>query len=104
MGDTFYLDKLAHFDRERIPERVVHALGTGAHGEFTPIGNAMSKLCKAAVFAPGTRTNTFTRFSLVAPERGSSDLLRDPRGFATKFYTEVGNWDLVGKKKNRLLH
>jgi catalase len=78
---------MAFFDRERIPERVVHALGSSAYGYFEPKGDAMSRICKAAVFKPGAKTKALVRFSLVAPERGGSDLLRDVRGFACKFYT-----------------
>ncbi|CAK5075051.1 unnamed protein product [Meloidogyne enterolobii] len=86
----------AHFDRERIPERVVHAKGAGAHGYFETTHD-ISKYCKAAIFNQiGKRTPLFIRFSSVGGERGSADTVRDPRGFAIKFYTEEGNWDLVG--------
>ena len=70
----------------------MHALGTGAYGYFEVTNPYLSSICKAAVFKPGTKTELFTRFSLVAPERGSADLVRDPRGFAIKFKTTDGNW------------
>jgi catalase len=91
------IDKLAHFDRERIPERVVHAKGAGAHGYFECTNAQLPKWTKAKFLArAGTRTPVFLRFSTVGGERGSADTLRDPRGFAVKFYTEEGNWDMVG--------
>ena len=95
--DNFHLiQKLARFDRERIPERVVHARGVGAHGEFVSYGD-YSKLTKAKVFsAKDKKTPVFLRFSTVVHPGGSPEQLRDPRGFAVKFYTEEGNWDLVG--------
>ncbi|MFQ3648860.1 MAG: catalase [Gemmataceae bacterium] len=95
--DNFHLlQKLARFDRERIPERVVHARGVGAHGEFVSYGD-WSAYTKAALFsAKGKVTPTFVRFSTVIHPSGSPESLRDPRGFAVKFYTEQGNWDLVG--------
>jgi len=96
MQDVYLQEKLAHFDREEIPERVVHAKGTGAHGTFT-VTHDISRYTNAAIFSKvGKQTRTFTRFSTVGGERGSADTTRDPRGFATKFYTEEGNWDLVG--------
>ncbi len=96
LQDTWFLEKLAHFDRERIPERVVHAKGSGAYGELT-ITNDISSYSCAKIFAQvGKKIPLFIRFSTVAGERGSSDSERDPRGFAVKFYTEEGNWDLVG--------
>ncbi len=96
MQDVYLQEKLAHFDREEIPERIVHAKGAGAHGTFT-VTNDITKYTKAAIFSEiGKSTRTFTRFSTVGGERGSADTARDPRGFATKFYTEEGNWDLVG--------
>lgn len=95
LQDTWFLEKLAAFDRERIPERVVHARGSGAHGVLE-ITNDISEYSKAAVFKKGTKTPMFIRFSTVAPESGSADAVRDPRGFAVKFYTTEGNWDLVG--------
>ncbi|HSL87233.1 MAG TPA: catalase, partial [Bacteroidales bacterium] len=93
----FYLhEKLAHFNRERIPERVVHAKGTGAYGEFTVTGD-ISKYTKAKLFSKvGNKCRVFVRFSTVGGEKGSADTERDPRGFAVKLYTEDGNWDLVG--------
>eukprot|EP00921_Rhytidocystis_pertsovi_P026699 GHVQ01043056.1.p1 GENE.GHVQ01043056.1~~GHVQ01043056.1.p1 ORF type:complete len:467 (-),score=47.89 GHVQ01043056.1:640-2040(-) len=96
IGDFHLLDKLAHFDRERIPERVVHAKGAGAFGYFE-VTNDITRLCKAQLFSHiGKRTELFCRFSTVGGEKGSADTARDPRGFAIKFYTEEGNWDLVG--------
>lgn len=95
LQDVWFLEKLAAFDRERIPERVVHAHGSGAHGVFEATAD-ISQYSKAKVFVKGTRTPMFIRFSTVAPERGSADAVRDPRGFAIKFYTQEGNWDLVG--------
>lgn len=94
MEDFIYREKLNHFDQERIPERVVHARGSGAHGYFQPYANA-SKYSKAAVFADQS-TPVFVRFSTVQGSRGSMDTVRDVRGFATKFYTSEGNWDLAG--------
>jgi catalase len=95
--DNFHLvQKLARFDRERIPERVVHARGVGAHGEFESYGD-YAEFTKASLFsAKGKKTPTFVRFSTVIHPNGSPESLRDPRGFAVKFYTEEGNWDLVG--------
>ncbi|WP_419888009.1 catalase KatA [Neobacillus niacini] len=94
--DVHLLEKLAHFNRERVPERVVHAKGAGAHGYFK-VTNDMSKYTKAKLFnGVGKITPMFIRFSTVAGELGSSDTVRDPRGFAVKFYTEEGNYDLVG--------
>ncbi|WP_110928680.1 catalase KatA [Bacillus massiliglaciei] len=94
--DVHLLEKLAHFNRERVPERVVHAKGAGAHGTFT-VTNDMSKYTKAKVFnGAGKETPMFIRFSTVAGELGSADTVRDPRGFAVKFYTEEGNYDIVG--------
>ncbi|MDN3955039.1 catalase KatA [Sporolactobacillus laevolacticus] len=94
--DFALLDKLAHFDRERVPERVVHAKGTGAHGYFE-VTHDLSQYTKADFLSQiGKRTPVFTRFSTVAGELGSADTVRDPRGFAVKFYTNEGNYDLVG--------
>lgn len=94
--DVHLLEKLAHFNRERVPERVVHAKGGGAFGVFK-VTNDMSKYTKAKLFNEvGKETEMFIRFSTVAGELGSADTLRDPRGFAVKFYTEEGNYDLVG--------
>ena len=96
LQDSQLIEKLQRFDRERIPERVVHARGTGAEGEFVSSGNA-SDLTKASLFATsGKVTPVFVRFSSVVHPKGSPETLRDPHGFATKFYTDQGNWDLVG--------
>ncbi|MED3868495.1 catalase KatA [Priestia megaterium] len=94
--DVHLLEKLAHFNRERVPERVVHAKGAGAYGYFE-VTNDVSAYTKAAFLSEvGKRTPLFVRFSTVAGENGSADTVRDPRGFAVKFYTEEGNYDLVG--------
>lgn len=96
MQNAWYMEKLAHFNRERIPERVVHAKGSGAFGTLT-VTNDITKYTKASVFAQiGKKTDLFLRFSTVAGERGAADTERDVRGFAIKFYTDEGNWDLVG--------
>lgn len=95
LQDVQLIQKLQRFDRERIPERVVHARGTGAHGTFT-VSDDLSDLTKAKVFAAGQVTPVFVRFSAVVHGNHSPETLRDPRGFATKFYTADGNWDLVG--------
>lgn len=96
MQDYQLLEKLAHQNRERIPERVVHAKGWGAHGVLT-VTHDISRYSKAGVFsAVGKKTELFVRFSTVAGELGAADAERDVRGFAVKFYTEEGNWDLVG--------
>ncbi|HPU49963.1 MAG TPA: catalase [Burkholderiaceae bacterium] len=96
MEDFILREKITHFDHERIPERVVHARGSGAHGYFECY-ESLSHITRASVFAAaGKRTPVFVRFSTVAGERGSADAVRDTRGFATKFYTDEGNWDLVG--------
>jgi catalase len=95
LQDIQLIQKLQRFDRERIPERVVHARGTGAHGMFTAT-ETLSDVTKAAVFITGTVTPVFVRFSSVVHGTHSPETLRDPRGFATKFYTADGNWDLVG--------
>ncbi|HZG17218.1 MAG TPA: catalase, partial [Candidatus Bathyarchaeia archaeon] len=96
-----FLEKITHFDRERIPERVVHARGAGAHGYFEAYGKvgneAIAKYTRAKLFQEaGKRTPVFVRFSTVVHGGHSPETLRDPRGFAVKFYTEDGNWDLVG--------
>jgi catalase len=96
-----FIEKVSHFDRERIPERVVHARGAGAHGYFEAYGSVgnepVSKYTRAKLFQEkGKRTPVFVRFSTVVHGGHSPETLRDPRGFATKFYTEDGNWDLVG--------
>ena len=96
LEDTWYLEKLAHFDREVIPERRMHAKGSGAYGVFT-VTHDVSKYTCATVFAEvGKKTDLFVRFSTVAGERGAADAERDIRGFAVKFYSDEGNWDLVG--------
>ena len=95
LEDFHFREKLFHFDHERIPERVVHARGYAAHGVFESNG-ALEKISKAAVFRSGEQTPVFVRFSTVAGSKGSPDLARDVRGFATKFYSSEGNWDLVG--------
>jgi catalase len=96
LQDFHLIEKLQHFNRERIPERVVHAKGSGAYGTFT-VTHDVSKYTKAKLFAAiGRQTETFLRFSTVGGEKGSADTERDPRGFAVRFYTEEGNWDLVG--------
>ena len=96
LEDMNLIEKLARFDRERIPERVVHARGTGAQGVFVASAD-FSKYTKASLFAaPGKETPVFVRFSTVMNFRGSPEAARDPRGFAVKFYTDQGNWDLVG--------
>ncbi len=95
MQDFYLLEKLAHQNRERIPERTVHAKGSAAYGTLT-ITNDISKYTKAKVLQKGKKTEAFLRFSTVAGERGAADAERDVRGFALRFYTEEGNWDLVG--------
>lgn len=96
MQDFWFLEKLAHFDREVIPERRMHAKGSGAYGTFT-VTHDISQYTKARLFSEvGKQTEVFTRFSTVAGERGAADAERDIRGFAVKFYTEEGNWDMVG--------
>ena len=96
LQDVLMIEKLAHFDRERIPERVVHAKGAGAHGYFG-VYRSMAEHTKAAFLQdPSARTPVFVRFSLVVGARGSAESVRDPRGFAVKFYTTDGNYDLVG--------
>ncbi|HIV59088.1 MAG TPA: catalase [Candidatus Stackebrandtia faecavium] len=95
LHDHHFISQMAHFNRERVPERNVHAKGGGAFGELV-ITEDVSQFTKAAVFQPGTRTEALARFSTVAGEQGSADTARDPRGFALKFYTSEGNYDLVG--------
>jgi catalase len=96
MDDFHFREKLFHFDHERIPERVVHARGYGAHGFFETY-ESLADITKADLFQrPGERTPAFVRFSTVAGNKGSADLARDVRGFAVKLYTQEGNWDLVG--------
>src|SRR6266436_5474494 len=95
--DFLLFEKMAHFNRERIPERVVHAKGSGAYGHFVCTSTEISNYTTAKPFnAVGKKTPTFLRFSTVGGEKGSADTARDPRGFALKFYTEEGNWDMVG--------
>jgi catalase len=97
MDDFHMREKITHFDHERIPERVVHARGSGAHGFFYVYNDSLAPYTKAAFLTdPSRRTPVFVRFSTVAGSRGSTDTARDVRGFATKFYTEEGNFDLVG--------
>ncbi|MDB5698067.1 MAG: catalase [Alphaproteobacteria bacterium] len=100
LEDYQFLEKMTHFDRERIPERVVHARGAAAHGHFEPTGMAgdhpIEKYTRATVFKKGSRTPIFVRLSTVVHGGHSPETLRDPRGFAIKFYTDAGNWDLVG--------
>ena len=96
LQDAWFLEKLAHFDREVIPERRMHAKGSGAYGTFT-VTHDISQYSKAKLFSEvGKKTDLFVRFSTVAGERGAADAERDIRGFAIKLYTEEGNWDLVG--------
>ncbi|KOG64967.1 catalase [Streptomyces griseoflavus] len=95
LQDHYLIEKMAQFNRERVPERVVHAKGSGAYG-FFEVTNDVSQFTKADLFQPGRRTEMLARFSTVAGEQGSPDTWRDPRGFALKFYTEYGNYDLVG--------
>lgn len=96
LQDPWYTEKIAHFDREVIPERRMHAKGSGAYGTFT-VTNDITRYTRASIFAEvGKQTPCFVRFSPVAAERGGADAERDIRGFAIKFYTDEGNWDLVG--------
>ncbi len=95
LQDTYLVQKMQHFNRERVPERVVHAKGGGAFGFFETTRD-VSTFTKAALFQPAVRTDVLVRFSTVAGELGSADTVRDPRGFAVKFYTEQGNYDMVG--------
>jgi catalase len=98
LQDVWFLEKLAHFDREVIPERRMHAKGSGAFGTFT-VTNDITRYTKAKIFSEvGKKTEMFARFSTVAGERGAAEAERDIRGFALKFYTEEGNWDLVGSR------
>ncbi|HVC24234.1 MAG TPA: catalase [Acidimicrobiales bacterium] len=95
LQDHYLIQKMAQFNRERVPERVVHAKGGGAFGVFETTGD-VTELTRAQLFQPGVRTPVLLRFSTVAGEQGSADTVRDPRGFAVKFYTAEGNYDLVG--------
>lgn len=92
LQDHYLIEKMAQFNRERVPERVVHAKGSGAYG-FFEVTNDVSQFTKADLFQPGKRTEMLARFSTVAGEQGSPDTWRDPRGFALKFYTEQGNYE-----------
>ncbi|HLR67301.1 catalase [Virgibacillus alimentarius] len=104
LEDVWFLEKLAHFDREVIPERRMHAKGSGAYGTFT-VTNDITKYTKAKIFSEvGKKTDMFARFSTVAGERGAADAERDIRGFALRFYTEEGNWDLVGNNTPVFFH
>jgi catalase len=96
MQDSWLMEKLAHFDREVIPERRMHAKGSGAFGTFTTTHDVTKYTCAKLFSKIGKKTDVFVRFSTVAGERGAADAERDIRGFAIKFYTEEGNWDLVG--------
>src|SRR5258705_3222455 len=94
--DHQLMERMAHFNRERVPERVVHAKGAGAYGVFT-VTQDITSYTRAKLFEQvGKQTEVFLRFSTVAGELGAADTVRDPRGFAVKFYTEEGNWDMVG--------
>src|ERR1019366_3906269 len=95
LQDHYLIEKMAQFNRERVPERVVHAKGGGAFGQFVVTGD-VSRYTKADFLQPGKRTEMLARFSSVATEQGGADTQRDPRGFALKFYTEQGNYDMVG--------
>ena len=95
LQDSYLIEQMAQFNRERTPERQPHAKGSGAFGRFE-VTNDVSAYTKAALFQPGVRTETVARFSTVAGELGSPDTWRDPRGFALKFYTTEGNYDMVG--------
>jgi catalase len=96
MSDVHLAEKLAHFNRERIPERVVHAKGAGAHGYFEVTHDVTRYTCAKFLSQVGMKTDVFARFSTVGGEKGSADAERDPRGFAVKFYTEEGNYDMTG--------
>ena len=96
LEDAWLIEKLAHFDREVIPERRMHAKGSGAFGHFTVTHDVTQYTCAKLFSEIGKQTEVFVRFSTVAGERGAADAERDIRGFAVKFYTEEGNWDLVG--------
>src|SRR5260370_42088647 len=96
LENIWFIEKMAHFDREVIPERRMHAKGAGAFGTFT-VTHDITRYTKAKIFSEiGKKTQMFARFSTVAGERGAADAERDIRGFALKFYTDEGNWDLVG--------
>ncbi len=96
LEDMIFREKMMHFDHERIPERIVHARGTGAHGYFE-LTDSLEEFTTARILTEvGERTEVFARFSTVQGSKGSIDTPRDVRGFAVKFYTKDGNWDLVG--------
>ena len=102
LQDQYLIEKLARFNRERIPERVVHAVGTGAYGHLEVTSPDVPKWTKMRVFERvGKKTDMFIRFSTVAASRGGPDVARDPRGFAMKYYTDDGNWDLVGNNSSQ---
>ncbi|KAJ8647168.1 hypothetical protein MRB53_000191 [Persea americana] len=104
LEDFHLLEKLAQFDRERIPERVVHARGFSAKGFFEVTHDISHLTCADFLRAPGVQTPVIVRFSTVVHERASPETLRDPRGFAVKFYTREGNFDLVGKQHSSFFH
>ena len=95
LNDHYLIEQMANFNRERIPERQPHAKGSGAFGYFDTTAD-VSRYTKAGLFQPGVKTDVAMRFSTVAGERGSPDTWRDPRGFSVKFYTDEGNFDMVG--------
>src|SRR3546814_8505267 len=100
LQDLWFLEKLAHFDREVIPERRMHAKGSGAFGTFK-VTHDISKYTKAKLFSKvGNEAEMFARFSTVAGERGAADAEHDIRGFAVRFYTEEGNWDIVRSEEH----
>src|SRR5690606_26891830 len=104
LQDVWFLEKLAHFSREVIPERRMHAKGSGAWGKFT-VTNDITRYSKAAVFSQGGKeTEVFARFSTAAGRRAAADSERDIRGFAVRFYTEEGNWDVVGNNAPVFFH
>src|SRR6201993_3951725 len=96
LHDAYVVQKMQHFNRERVPERLVHAKGAGAHGFFEVTADVTQWTSASFLSQVGKRTPVFARFSTVAGELGSADTVRDPRGFAVKFYTEEGNYDIVG--------
>src|ERR1700686_3791330 len=97
LQDQYLIEKLARFNRERIPERIVHAVGTGAYGHLEVTSAEVPRWTTMKIFEKaGKKTDMFIRFSTVASSRGGPDVARDPRGFAMEYYTEDGNWDLVG--------
>ena len=104
LEDIHLIEKLAAFDRERIPERVVHARGAGAYGEFVAADNFSTVTRASFLNEKGKKTPVFVRFSTVVHGNGSPETLRDPRGFATKFYTDEGNYDLVGNNLPVFFH